>query len=128
MPDKPPFTNTGEDFFGPFEVSRGRSRVKRYAVFSTCLTCRAVHLEVAHSLDTDSCINALRRFLSRRGQVSVLSSDNGTNFIGAERELREALKDLNQLKIQESMLRRGVKWIYNMPLTTEASGNVKYEQ
>lgn len=105
LPDKPPFTNTGVDFFGPFEISRGRGSVKRYGVLFTCLTSRAVHLEVSQSLDTSSCINAIRRFVSRRGQVSVLRSDNGTNFIGAERELREALKDLNQSKIQESMLK-----------------------
>lgn len=122
LPDKPPFTNTGVDFFGPFEVSRGRSKVKRYGVLFTCLTSRAVHIEVAHSLDTSSCINALRRFLSRRGQVSVLRSDNGTNFVGAERELKESLKDLDQPKIQESMLRRGVKWIFNTPAASHHGG------
>ncbi len=70
LPDKPPFTNVGVDYFGPFDVKRGRSTVKRYGVLFTCLTIRAVHIEVADSLDTDSCINALRRFISRRGQVS----------------------------------------------------------
>lgn len=122
LPDKPPFTNSGVDFFGPFEVSRGRGSVKRYGVLFTCFTSRAVHLEVSHSLDTSSCINALRPFLSRRGQVSVLRSDNGTNFVGAERELRESLKDLNQSKIQESMLKRGVKWIFNTPAASHHGG------
>lgn len=122
LPDKPPFTNTGVDFFGPSEVSRGRSKVKRYGVLFTCLTTRAVHLEVAHSLDTSSCINALHRFISRRGQMSVLRSDNGTNFVGAERELKESLKDLDQPKIRESMLRRGVKWIFNTPATSHHGG------
>ncbi|XP_043956787.1 uncharacterized protein LOC122822295 [Gambusia affinis] len=84
LPDSPPFTNTGVDFFGPIEIKRGRSNVKRYGVLFTCLAIRAVHIEVAHSLDTDSCINAIRRFMCRRGQVMVLRSDNGTNFVGAE--------------------------------------------
>ncbi|KAM8861775.1 uncharacterized protein ACB058_008484 isoform 2-T2 [Synchiropus picturatus] len=122
LPDKPPFTNTGVDYFGPFEVSRGRSKVKRYGVLFTCLTCRAVHIEVAHSLDTSSCINALRRFLSRRGQVSVLRSDNGTNFVGAERELKESIKDVDQAKIREAMLKKGVEWIFNTPAASHHGG------
>ena len=67
-PEKPPFTFVGVDCFGPFVVWRGRSHVKRYRVFFTRLSIRAIHLEVAHSLDTDSFINAMRRFIARRGQ------------------------------------------------------------
>lgn len=70
------------------DIKRGRSLVKRYGVIFTCLVIRAVHIEVASSLDTDSFINALRHFIVRRGQVKNLRSDNGTNFIGAERELK----------------------------------------
>jgi len=89
--DQPPFTNVGVDYFGPFEVKRGRSIVKRYGVMFTCLAIRAVHIEIADSLDTSSCINAIRRFSSRRGQVSIMRSDNGTNFVCAEKELRVAI-------------------------------------
>ena len=99
LPDKAPFTNVGVDYFGPFDVKRGRSLIKRYGVIFTCFTSRAVHLEVAYSLDTSSCINAIRRFISRRGQVSTIRSDNATNFIGANRELKESLAALNNNKI-----------------------------
>ena len=71
-PDEPPFTNVGVDYFGPFGVKRGRSVVKRYGVTFTCLATRAIHLEMASSLDTDSFIHALRRFIARRGQVKEL--------------------------------------------------------
>ena len=80
-PEKPPFTFVGIDCFGPFVVRRGRSLVKRYGVLFTCLSIRAIHLEVAHSLDTDSFINAMRRFIALRGQPEEVRSDNGGNFV-----------------------------------------------
>ena len=122
VPDQPPFTNVGVDFFGPFAVKRGRSIVKRYGVIFTCLTVRAVHIEIAHSLDTDSCINAIRRFICRRGQVKILRSDNGTNFVAAEKELRKALENLDQIKIQNAMTKKGIKWIFNTPAASHQGG------
>ena len=114
-PDLPPFTHTGLDYFGPIEVKRGRSKVKRYGALFTCLASRAVHLEMAYSMDTDSCISALRRFICRRGQVKEIVSDNGTNFVGTERELREALTHLNLSKIQHLIHAEGIKWTFNPP-------------
>ena len=87
----PPFYNTGVDHFGPLLVKESRSTVKRYGCLFTCLMTRAVHLEVAHSLETDSFIIALRRMMARRGKPRNISSDNGTNFVGAEQELNECL-------------------------------------
>ena len=64
---------------------------------------RAVHLhiQVANSLSTDSFIHAHRRFISRQGPVRTMRSDNGTNFIGAERELREEMEKMNHDAVQE---------------------------
>ncbi|KAK0139489.1 hypothetical protein N1851_023681 [Merluccius polli] len=122
LPDHPPFTNVGVDYFGPIVVSKGRGTAKRYGVIFTCLACRAVHLEVANSLDTDACINALRRFICRRGQVTLIRSDNGTNFIGAERELREALASLNHGQIQGALRKDGVNWCFNVPAGSHHGG------
>ena len=113
--DLPPFTDVGIDYFGPIEVKRGRHTVKRYGVIFTCLTSRAVHLEVAHTLDTDSCINTIRRFVCRRGQVRRLRSDNRTNFVSANRELKQAIKELNQDKIHKTLVHEGIQWCFNPP-------------
>lgn len=122
LPDLPPFSNTGVDCYGPIEEKKGRGTVKCYGVIFTCLASRAVHLELANSLDTDACINALHRFISRRGQVEHLLSDNGANFIGAKRELREALSSLNQAKIQGVLGQKGIKWSFNPPAGSHYGG------
>ena len=74
-----------------FQVLHGRSLVKRYGIIFTCLAIRAVHVEVVHSLETDSFLMALKRFTARRGRVKEIRSDNGTNFTEGERELRKSI-------------------------------------
>lgn len=65
-PDKPPFTFVGVDCFGPFLVRRRRTTAKRYGVLFTCMAILEIHIEVVHSLDTDSFLNIMRRFIARR--------------------------------------------------------------
>ncbi len=121
-PDKPPFTYVGVDYFGPLMVKQGRSHVKRYGCIFTCLVVRAVHIEVAHSLDTDSFLNALRRFVSRRGSPETILSDNGTNFVGGKRELHESLAEVNQDKVSQVLHQRGIAWKFNPPTGSHFGG------
>ena len=121
-PDEPVFSTVGVDYFGPLQVKRGRAVVKRYGVLFTCLVTRAVHLEVAYSLDADSCINAIRRFIARRGTVKLFRSDNGTNLVGAEREMREDIAKWNQHHFQESLLQHAVTWVFNPPSASHFGG------
>ena len=121
-PDQPPFTCVGIDYFGPFLVRQKRSLVKRYGAIFTCLALRAVHLEISHTLDTDSFILALRRFIARRGQVKEIRSDNGTNFTGAEKELRVMISSWNQAKIHDTLLQKGIKWVFNPPAASHQGG------
>ena len=87
--NQPPFTNTGIDYFGPLTVKQGRrtrstdGTSKRYGAIFTCLSTRAVHIELVGNLSTDNFILALRQFISRRGHPKNIFSDNGTNFTGA---------------------------------------------
>ena len=101
----PPFTNCAVDYFGPFLIKERRKEIKRYGVLFTCLSSRAIHLEVANTLETDSFINAFRRFVSRRGPINLLRCDQGTNFVGARRELAQALKEMDQEKIKNELLK-----------------------
>ena len=119
---EPPFTNTGVDLFGPSYTKRGRTQVKVYGVIFTCLSSRAVHLEVADSLSTDSFINALRRFVARRGQVRIIRSDRGTNFVGTERELREVINEWNEKQVQETLLQKNIQWVFNPPHASHFGG------
>ena len=91
------FSRTAVDYAGPFESiqRRGRKRAKRYLCLFTCVTTRVVHLEFAFSLDTEVFLNAFYRMTSRRGRPSEVLLNNGTNFVGAERELRELVEALD---------------------------------
>ena len=88
-----PFIKAGVDYFGPIMVKHSRKHEKRYGFTFTCLVTTAVHLEVARSLQTDSFINVLRRFVARRGPLSDIYFDNGTNFVGAHCETQESLQE-----------------------------------
>ena len=114
-PNEPPFFKTGTDYFGPITVKIGRARAKRWGCIFTCLSTRAVHLELAEKLNTDSFINVLRRFISRRGHPRTILCDNGGNYVGASRELAENLQELDQDAIGAFARNRGIKWQFNPP-------------
>ncbi len=118
----PPFTHTGMDYFGPFQVKVGRSIKKKYGVIFTCMATRAIHIEIASSMDTNSCINAIRRFISRRGVIKELTSDNGTNLVGANQEMHRALKELRQEDLQRFSVSKGIKWRFNHPAASHHGG------
>ncbi|GBP35730.1 hypothetical protein EVAR_82664_1 [Eumeta japonica] len=93
---EPPFNCSAIDYFGPMIVTVGRRTEKRWGVLITCLTTRAVHLEIAASLTPSSAILALRRFMARRGTPTVMYSDNATNFTKVNKELKEAALEVEK--------------------------------
>ena len=117
-----PFRIVGCDYFGPVSVKNGRKFEKRYGCIFTCLQMRAVHLEMAYSLSTDSFINVLMRFIARRGAPEKLITDNGSNFVGAEIELKRAIQRLPHSRISTELLRREVEWQFNPPLSSHRGG------
>ncbi|XP_049294136.1 uncharacterized protein LOC125769445 [Anopheles funestus] len=110
-----PFSYTGIDYFGPFLVASGRRQEKRWGVLFTCLTVRAIHIEVAHSLNTSACIIALRNFIARRGTPIEIVTDRGTNFVGADRELKDAAKQIDLDELIDAVYLPDTKWRFNPP-------------
>lgn len=87
-----PFERSGVDYCGPFHIRSGQLRntkiVKAYVAVFICLSTKAVHIELVSSLSTEAFLNALKRFIARRGKVLHTYSDNGTNFQGASNTLK----------------------------------------
>ena len=122
-PQTPPFYYTACDYFGPFSVKIGRNKkAQHYGVIFTCLNTRAVHLEMAVDLTTMEFIQVLRRFFSIRGYPAVLLSDNGSQMVGAARELREMVQSLDSHQLCDYCAERGIRWIFTTPAAPHQNG------
>ena len=120
---KGPFSYCGVDYFGPMSVKiRRNTAIKRWGCLFTCLNTRAVHIELAESLETDDFLLCLRNFIARRGQPRKMHSDNGTNFKGANEELKQCLRKLDQSKIRGYLAPQGIEWHFNPPLAPHMGG------
>lgn len=107
-----PYTFCGVDLFGPMEVTIKKRREKRYGVLFTCMTVRAIHIEIVSTLTSDSFIMALRRMAARRGWPQNLFSDNGTNLRGADTELKKSIQELDEAHLKNEALKYGTKWTF----------------
>ncbi len=123
----PPFTNVGMDVFGPWlirtrKLRGGAAESKRWGLVFTCLSSRAIHIEVLQSMDASSFINALRRFFAIRGPAVLLRCDCGTNFTGANTELKEALGEMQYAKVERYVREEGCRWESNPPHASHFGG------
>lgn len=123
------FLNTAIDFAGPFftKVStlRNSKSEKSYICVFVCMASRAIHLELVGNLTADSCIAALRRFIGRRGKVARFFSDNGTNFVKANKilqELSEAEKEQYQDAVDDELLSNEIEWNFSPPGSPHHNG------
>ena len=123
----PPFSSVGVDTFGPWEVATRRSRggvinSKRWGILFTCLSTRAVHIEVVEELSSSSFINALRRFMAIRGSVKIFRSDRGTNFIGATDALLIDAIHVEDGPVKDFLYSKGTTWLFNAPHASHMGG------
>ena len=70
---------------------------------------------MASSLETDAFLKALTRMLARKGWPKIMLSDNGTNNVGAAREIKELVKNMDQDKLQKLTSNQGINWQFNPP-------------
>lgn len=107
----PPFYNIALDLFGPFHIKFGRNKTKKYwGILFTCLNTRAVYVDVTVDYSTMECLQTLRRFFSIRGYPNTIISDQGTQLVGASKELQNWCNN------------RGIKWKFVTPTAAHQNG------
>ena len=122
-PGTKPFASTGVDCFGPFLIRQGRRQIKRWGCLFTCMATRAVHIETLESLDADAFLNALARFAARRGLPESIRSDNGTNLVRADKELKEAMRRWREdARVSDTLLQKQIEWTFNPPKASHMGG------
>lgn len=112
------FSCVGVDMAGSFPIIMSRVRgakvLKAYFCIFVCFATKAIHLEPVSDLSTDSFLASLKRFIGRRGQVSHIFSDCGTNFVGANRVILDYIKS--------AVDHEKIKWSFNPPSAPHFGG------
>ncbi|XP_011858081.1 PREDICTED: uncharacterized protein LOC105555666 [Vollenhovia emeryi] len=125
-----PFEKCGVDYAGPMYYKEGQRKnarqVKCFIAIFVCFATKATHIELVGDLTTETFLNALKRFISRRGRPSDIYSDNGLNFVGAERQLSELYailnEDVSRRKIMDAATNERIKWHFIPPRAPHMGG------
>ncbi|WKX93844.1 hypothetical protein Q1695_011255 [Nippostrongylus brasiliensis] len=109
-----PFQNTGCDFMGPFT---SKTQEKMYIALYTCLTTRAVHLEVVENMSTGAFLSSFIRFISRRGVPKLIRTDCGTNFKHGEQIIATMFEhdETTGHSLMSYSAAEKIKWLFNPP-------------
>ena len=70
------------------------------------------------------------RLISRRGNIRIIQSDNGSNFIGASTELKRAFNEMDRKKINDFLMKLGGEWLiwrHNPPTASNLGAEWKWE-
>ncbi|KRY08838.1 hypothetical protein T12_8353, partial [Trichinella patagoniensis] len=118
-----PFENTGLDFIGSLHIDREDGCTKVYICLFTCMVTRSIHLELLSDLSAERFIQALNRFVARRGYPRIIQSDNFSTFKMADRQLKNLVAKPSLDKIQRTMIRHRIEWKF---ITKRAPWNGGY--
>ncbi|XP_075159384.1 uncharacterized protein LOC142232519 [Haematobia irritans] len=121
-----PFSRTGLDFAGPFDIKTYNGRacriVKGYVCVFVCFCTKAIHLEATSELTTAAFLAAFHRFVARRGCPADLYSDNGTTFVGASRMLARDFLRTSREALTAHYAHQRVTWHFIPPGTPHMGG------
>ena len=114
----PSFYVTGIDYFGPYTIKgevQKRVRAKCFGVIFTCFVARAVYLDISQDYSTDSFLLVLRRFAKMHGWPNRIHSDKGSQLVCASKDLKTAVKNMDERKLDQFGVEKGVKWTFSPP-------------
>ena len=118
-----PFRCTAIDACGPWAVRQGgRQTHKRWVLVASCMSTRAVSLLPLKDMTTSTLINALIKLHNQFPGIELIYSDNGTNFQGASREIKDAVNAWNADQINESLMSKGIEWKWSPPNSPHFGG------
>ena len=109
----------GIDYFGPVTFIVGRSSKKAWGLLFTCMSSRAVHVELVTSLSLNEFVLAFIRFSDLRGPINTIYSDNGSTFQAAAKELPKLIEPV---EIKNCLRRKGINWEFIPPYAPAQGG------
>lgn len=118
-----PFSNCGVDYTGPLMIKERKHRnlkiIKSYVCICVCFATKAAHIELVSDMTSEAFCGALKRFVARRGKPEKIYSDNGTNFVGAFREINEIYElfqnEQFKNKLNDFCLESRISWQFIPP-------------
>lgn len=120
------FSNVIIDLLGPIHVKGTRFvSCKRYILVYSCLTTRALHLELIENLESQATLRALQNTFNLRGVPNEIYSDNGTNFTGSNKIIQESYNDWNKELLERGVITHAIKWHFSPPRTPHMNGSVE---
>ena len=120
-----PFTYSIIDICGPFLIRVNRRTEKRWLLVISCLTTRAIHMEVLYTMNTNSCLMGLNNWINLRGAPKRIVSDNGSNFVGGKNLIKTYHNRWNAELLKKGVITESIEWDFQPAKASHMSGSVE---
>jgi len=113
------------DVCGPFSIRVNRRTQKRWLLIISCLTTRAVNIEVLHTSDSQSFLMALQNHINLRGAPTRIICDNGLNFVGGSNNLKECERRWNAQLIEKGVIAKEIEFEFSPAKASSMNGSIE---